>query len=276
MRLSAGEVRGRQAGPVQALGIVRSVERRGAYWHLVADAPSVADRAEPGQFVEIKVDRRGAILRRPFSIAWANDGAIEVVFDAHGLGTYALADLEPGETVDVVGPLGSSYSEAVEGTCLLIGGGYGIAPLGFLADRLRTVGTPAVAIVGAATKSRLPDTSYLEARVEQLVVTTDDGSRGQQGLVIDVMPDVLAEYGVGAVYACGPMPMLAAVGEAAGEAGLPAQLAVEEHMACGIGICWTCVVPIRDNGNVHNLRACIDGPVFDATTIEWGRTRWMT
>jgi dihydroorotate dehydrogenase electron transfer subunit len=274
MPLSAGEVRGREAGPAQALAIVRSVERRGAYWHLVADAPAIADRAEPGQFVEIKVDRRGAILRRPFSIASVDHGAVEVVFDAHGLGTYALADLEPGETVDIVGPLGSSYSDVGGGVRLLVGGGYGVAPLGFLADRLATAGGSAVAIVGAATKARLPDTAYLEARVEQLVVTTDDGTLGRLGLVTDAMPEVLEAYEVDAVHACGPMPMLSAVGKAATDAGLPAQLAVEEHMACGVGICWTCVVPIRDNGAVHNRRACIDGPVFDAAVVEWDQTRW--
>ena len=272
--LSAGEVRGREHGPVQAMGVVVSVERRGAYWHLRVEAPVLASRSEPGQFVEIKVDKRGAILRRPFSIATADEGVIEVVFDAHGLGTYALADLEPGATVDLVGPLGVAYTEPEGGLSLLVGGGYGVAPLGFLAGRLAARGLAAVAIVGAATKARLPDTAALEAGVAQLVVTTDDGSLGVQGLVTDAMPAVLAERQVAQVYACGPMPMLAAVGAAAEEAGLTAQLAVEEHMACGVGICWTCVIPVRDGDDVRMRRACIDGPVFDAAAIAWESTRW--
>lgn len=275
MQLSAGEVRGRQAGPIQALGVVRSTVRRGAYWHLEVEAPELAERAEPGQFVEVAVDKRGAILRRPFSIATARDGAISIVFDAHGLGTWALTTLEPGEPVDLVGPLGNSYSVA-DGMSLLVGGGYGVAPLGFLAARLGADGGRAVAIVGAATKARLPDTADLEAGVERLVVTTDDGTQGMQGLVTDVMPSIIEEHAISAVYACGPMPMLAAVGEVAGDAGIPAQLAVEEHMACGVGICWTCVVPTRSGDEVRMRRACIDGPVFDAASMVWEQTRWLS
>lgn len=274
MQLSAGEIRGRETGPVQALGVVRSTVRRGAYWHLEAEAPEVAGRAEPGQFVEVAVDKRGAILRRPFSIATARDGVISIVFDAHGLGTWALTTLEPGETVDLVGPLGSSFTLSDGATSLLVGGGYGIAPLGFLAARLSGSGGRALAIVGAATKARLPDTSDLAAGVEQLVVTTDDGTQGQQGLVTDAMPAILEELDIETVYACGPMPMLSAVGEVALEAGIPAQLAVEEHMACGVGICWTCVVPIRSSDSIRMRRACIDGPVFDGSTIAWEQTRW--
>lgn len=277
MQLSAGEVRGREAGPIQASGIVRSTIRRGAYWHLEAEAPALAERAEPGQFVEVAVDKRGAILRRPFSIATARDGAISIVFDAHGLGTWALTTLEPGEPVDLVGPLGTSYSVPEGGeVSLLVGGGYGVAPLGFLAARLAEAGGRAIAVVGAATRARLPDTSDLEAGVERLVVTTDDGTQGAQGLVTDAMPAILDELEVGTVYACGPMPMLAAVGKVATDAGIPAQLAVEEHMACGIGICWTCVVPIRSDDSIRMRRACIDGPVFDAVTIAWDQTRWVS
>lgn len=274
MPLSVGEVRGRASGPLQAIGEVRAVERRGAYWHLFARAPELAARAHPGQFLEVTVEQRGALLRRPFSIASAQDGHVEIVFDAHGLGTYALADLPAGATVDLVGPLGTAYTEPTEGTSLLVGGGYGVAPLGFLAGRMRAAGNPAVAIVGAATKARLPDTSALAASVEEFVVTTDDGSGGDQGLVTEAMPALLARHQIRTVYACGPMPMLAAVGDVAGDAGLPAQLAVEEHMACGVGICWTCVVPIREVHGVHNRRACIDGPVFDAASIAWDRMRW--
>jgi dihydroorotate dehydrogenase electron transfer subunit len=175
--------------------------------------------------------------------------------------------------VDVLGPLGRPFTppEAPQG-CVLVGGGYGTAPLFFLAGELRAGRCRVDFAIGAATASRLLDAMEAKRLGHSLTVTTDDGSAGRRGLVTDPLPDLLARTGAGRVYACGPMPMLAAVSRVAAAAGVPCQVAVEEQMACGTGICFSCVVPVRPEGSPGEsrmARSCLEGPVFDGTAIAW-------
>jgi len=252
---------------------VTSAERFGAYRELTVEAPEIAEGARPGQFVNVCVQPGGShILRRPFSIARADRmvGTVMIVFDSIGLGTQWLGAREKGDTIDVVGPLGHGFDVTADpGVDLLVGGGYGTAALSFLAAELDARGGQVHAIVGARTRTRVYEDSVLDESCASVAIVTDDGTAGVQGLVTDPMPEMMKRFAPRVVYACGPMPMLRAVVGVAAEAGVPSQLAVEEFMACGIGVCWTCILPVRSNGTMKHARSCTDGPVFDGETVAW-------
>lgn len=247
--------------PVVALAPVTAKRRGGAYVFLTFRAPSMAAAARPGQFVNVAQQAPGHLLRRPFSISDVAGDVVEIAFDAIGAGTAWLASREPGDTLDVVGPLGTAFSMP-DGPAMLVGGGYGAGPIVWHARRLRAAGVGTRLILGARTAVRVFE---LAGRVaDEVVVTTDDGSVGIRGIVTDVM-----EEGATRVYACGPMPMLAAVSVRAAALGIECEVAVEEFMACGIGVCWTCVLPVRTNGDVQHARTCTEGPVFDSKVVAW-------
>jgi dihydroorotate dehydrogenase electron transfer subunit len=268
-------------GPLRALAEVVARKREGAYLSLTVAAPEVAERSQPGQFVNVAVEAPGSLLRRPFSIYRASrhgrwSGTVEFVFDPHGPGTGWLADREAHDVVDLVGPLGTPFPLPQQRvSCLLVGGGYGAAPLFFLAERLRDEGQRIDMIVGAATGDRIFNAIEAKRTSASVTFTTDDGSVGVRGRTTDVLEDVARGCNAGVVYACGPMPMLRAAAERCAELGLPCQVAVEEHMACGVGVCWTCVIPVRSrDGRVQMRRSCVDGPVLNAARVAWNQTRW--
>jgi dihydroorotate dehydrogenase electron transfer subunit len=256
--------------PVRELCEVLERRRVGAYHALTLLAPRIAGQARPGQFVHLLAgEDRSFPLRRPFSIHRVDGGTVEVVFDVVGAGTRALARLRPHDVVDVLGPLGRPFTPPPAPTgCLLVGGGYGTAPLFFLATELRVRRCRVHFVLGAATAGRLLDPMEAERLGHGLTVTTDDGSAGHRGLVTDPLGGLLATTGAERVYACGPMPMLAAVSRLAGAAGVPCQVAIEEQMACGTGICFSCVVPLGP-GKTRMARSCLEGPVFEGTAIAW-------
>jgi dihydroorotate dehydrogenase electron transfer subunit len=130
-------------------------------------------------------------------------------------------------------------------------------------------------IVGAGTSDRLFNVIEAKRMSASVAFTTDDGSAGTQGTVVDVLPEMARDSKTGAVYACGPMPMLRSVALACQQLDIPCQVAVEEHMACGTGVCWTCVVPIRaKDARIRMRRSCLDGPVFNGAKVAWEHTRW--
>jgi dihydroorotate dehydrogenase electron transfer subunit len=260
--------------PVRELCEVLERRRVGEYHSLTVAARRIAEGARPGQFVHLLTgEDRSRPLRRPFSIRRAEGPAtVEVVFDVVGAGTRALAGLRPHDTVDALGPLGRPFDPPeTPVACLLVGGGYGTAPLFFLATELRARGCRVDFAIGAATAGRLLDAVEARRLGHSLTVTTDDGSAGQRGLVTDPLPGLLAGTGAERVYACGPMPMLAAVSRLSAAAGVPCQVAVEEQMACGTGICFSCVVPVGGGSPepARMARSCLEGPVFDGTAIAW-------
>ena len=167
---------------------------------------------------------------------------------------------------------------------MVVGGGYGAAALVGLAARLRDRGSRVAAVTGAASADRLCSVEELAAVAEPVVVTTDDGSAGRRGRVTDALDELIADAGV--VYACGPMAMLRAVADVATAAGIPSYVAVEESMACGIGVCMTCVLPvIGDDGRTRFSRSCAEGPIFGGDRVRFadvgtlpgtssGPTRW--
>ncbi|TMK99324.1 MAG: dihydroorotate dehydrogenase electron transfer subunit [Actinobacteria bacterium] len=261
---------------------VLSNRRTGAYHSITLVAPDVADKARPGQFVEIAVPGgRDFLLRRPFSIhqasrrgGWA--GTLEIVLEAGGPGTAWLAGVKTHDVLDVIGPLGRPFSYPAELTsCLLVGGGYGAAPIYFLAEELRARNKSVSMILGARDHERVFKPIEGKRLADSVVVTTEDGSMGERGRVTDALPAAVARTGAQVVYACGPNAMLRAVAEYCLSRGIPCQVAVEEMMACGLGVCWTCAVPMiaKDGRGWWNMRACLEGPVFNGARIWWDR--WL-
>jgi dihydroorotate dehydrogenase electron transfer subunit len=224
---------------------------------------------------------RTFMLNRPFSIHQASRrggfaGTLEVVFDVVGPGTEWLAEVEQHQQLDVIGPLGRSfqYPKGLR-SCLLVGGGYGAAPLHFLAEELRAHDKDVSMIIGARSHERVFKPIESKRLATSLAITTEDGSLGERGRVTDVLPQMIARNRTEVVYACGPNPMLRAVAELCAGFKIPCQVAVEEMMACGLGVCWTCAVPLlsADGGSWWNVRACVEGPVFNGARVWW--EQWL-
>jgi len=269
---------GTRAGVVQVRGELIATRRVGAYHHLTFVAPGLAELARPGQFVALAVggDTSANLLRRCFSIhkvtpSGTYGGTVDVVISPVGPGTEWLAGLRAHDEVDIVGPLGRAFPLPTEPVaCVLVGGGYGSAPLFWLAEALRERGCHVEMVLGAATEAKLFGVVEARRSADGVSVTTDDGSAGTQGWVSDVLPDVIRRSGAAVVYGCGPMGMLRSVTDVAAATGTVAQVAVEESMACGVGVCMTCVMPVRGNdGRTRMVRSCVEGPVFRGDRVRW-------
>jgi dihydroorotate dehydrogenase electron transfer subunit len=263
---------------VQVRGQVLSLKRVGAYSHLSLVADGIAESTRPGHFVALGVggEHSSMLLRRSFSIyrvrpRGAYGGTVEIVFSVTGKGTAWLAGLDKNDPVDVVGPLGRPFGLPQEPVpCVLVGGGYGSAPLFSLAEALRARGCGVHMVLGAATHDRVFGALEAKRAAQSVVVTTEDGSVGVRGRVTDVLPELVRRVGAAVVYSCGPMGMLAAVSAVAAENGAWSQTAVEESMACGIGVCMTCVLPVAgDDGITRMVRSCVEGPVFRGDRVRW-------
>ncbi len=267
------------SGPVQErTAEIFSVQRVGAYVQFTVIAPGIATGFKPGHFVAVAVGGENSAmgLRRAFALSGATPtasyaGTIAFVVAEHGPGTRWLGQQRVGDVLDVVGPLGTPFPiPAGPSPVVLVGGGYGAAPLLPLAQVLLDNGSPVEFVLGAATGARLYGELAAKRLVGQVAVTTVDGSAGERGLVTDVLPAAIERVNAEIVYACGPMPMLQAVGSIAARRAIRAQVAVEESMACGIGVCMTCVLPVRgDDGKSRFVRSCVEGPVFDALSVRW-------
>jgi dihydroorotate dehydrogenase electron transfer subunit len=264
--------------PVQVRGEVLSIRRVGEYHQLTLVAPGVAEQVRPGHFIALSVggETTAHLLRRAFSVYRTQDrgvygGTVDIVFAEHGAGTRWLSRVRQHDFVDVVGPLGKPFALPKEPvSCTLVGGGYGSAPLFTLAEQLRERGCRVDFVLGAATEGRLFGVLEAKRMSQSVAVTTEDGSLGDRGRVTDVLPALLQRTGSDVVYACGPMGMLAAVADLAARFGAHSQCAVEEAMACGIGVCMTCVLPvIGDDGVTRMVRSCVDGPVFRGDRVRW-------
>jgi len=267
-----------KAGAIQVTGEVIGLRRAGEYHVLTLTAGGIPDLTRPGHFVALAVggDQSSMLLRRAFSIYSVQSrgvygGTLEIVFAVNGKGTEWLSRLHRHDQVDIVGPLGRPFALPKEPVaCVLVAGGYGSAPMFSLADALRARGCRVDVVLGASTESKLFGVLDAKRITASLTITTDDGSAGERGRVTDVLPAVLKRTDADVVYACGPMPMLQAVAKVATEHGAYSQCAVEESMACGIGVCMSCVLPVvGDDGVTRMLRSCVDGPVFRGDRVRW-------
>ena len=268
----------------QISATVVSNKRIGAYHQIILGVGSIVSTIRPGNFIAVKVggpDSR-MVLRRAFAISRVSDstsfgGTVELIVAPHGSGSSWLCSQGEGSELDVVVPLGKSFGiPSQPANALLVGGGYGSAPLFGLAEVLRERGSRVEMLLGASSGKKIYAPMEGKRSVSSLKIYTEDGSMGEKGRVTSPIPALIEEGRVDVIYSCGPMAMLRVISEMVEGTGVVHQCAVEEAMACGIGICMTCVLPIRNaDGTVSNLRSCIDGPVMDGSTVCWdeiGRT----
>ena len=278
-------------------GVVLDHRRfEGAQHRVRLRSPRVAAAARPGSFVHLRCDER-LPMRRPMSIMRADPGAgwFELLFRSVGLGTRLLAEKEAGARLGVLGPIGNHF-EALPGRTLplLIGGGTGIPPIVFLAERWReggerleplvllgsetpfpfTVQASSIAVAGAPDEARAGMRALEERGIASRLASGAGGAGRYRGHVtglarawLDALPP--RERRRVAVYACGPRPMLCAAAALAAEFSLPGQACLEEYMACAVGGCAGCTTLIRTAAGPAMQRVCVDGPVFDVHRVVW-------
>ena len=233
---------------------------------LEIEAPRVARKIRPGQFIILRVNETGE--RVPFTAARADAGrgTVTIVFQLVGKTTQQLAALEPGEAVlDLVGPLGVPSEIRRFGRVVCVAGGAGIAYIFPEIQALREAGNEIVAILGARTRDLLFFLDEIRALSDELHVTTDDGSFGRQGLVTDVLGEVIARERVDRCLAAGPLPMLRAVVEMTREPRLPTIVSLDPIMVDGTGMCGSCRVTVGGETKF----ACVDGPSFDGHAVDF-------
>jgi dihydroorotate dehydrogenase electron transfer subunit len=247
---------------------VSANEPLGAYRVLRVSDPD-GPMPNPGQFAMLAaVERWGGgederpYLPRAFSLARVSDGEVHYLLEDVGPGTRRLCELQAGDGLWVLGPLGRGFVPPHEDRrALLVGGGVGIAPLAILQDTLAAEDLPSTVLLGFRDAAHAAGAALLSGAS----VATDDGSVGRAGLVTELLAEELDRDGHAVVYACGPAPMLEAVRALCAARSIPAQLALEAGMACGFGACYGCAVPVRGGGY---LRVCVDGPVLDAAELD--------
>ncbi len=266
------------SGAIQIDGEVLDVQRTGAYFVMSVTAPGIAERTQPGQFITVGMggEESSMILRRAFAIQRVQSrgmygGTLEFVVSPVGKGTNQLTKMRRHDPLNLVGPLGKPFTLPTKPvTCVLVGGGYGSAPLIMLAESLRDRGCRVDTIIGASTEEKLYGSLDLKRVSTSLTLATEDGTAGIHGRVTDALVNTLDSSKVDVVYACGPMPMLASVAAAATARKVFSQCSVEEFMACGIGVCMTCVLPvIGEDGVTRMLRSCVEGPIFRGDRVRW-------
>lgn len=262
---------------------VLSTRKLGAYHSITLVAPEIAEKARPGQFLAIQMpEGREFLLRRHFAVhqasrrgGWA--GTLEFVIDPGGPGTDWLTTVKAHEFLEVIGPLGKAFAYPKRlANCLLIAEGHGAASLYFLAQELLARGKRVDMVVGGETLERVFKPIEAKRLSQTVAVMTDDGSLGDRGWVLDALPEVVERTGTEVVYAAAPPRTLERIAVFCRERNLPAQVAIEERMGCGYGLCHTCVVPVarKDGSGYDHLRSCVEGPVFNPARVLWDR--WLS
>jgi dihydroorotate dehydrogenase electron transfer subunit len=240
------------------------------YYRLVVRAAQIAPRVQPGQFVHVRIlPLKDALLRRPFSVFQACSGNLTILYKRTGRGTEVLSQMRSGDALSMIGPLGHGFTVPEPGgeVPLVVAGGYGMAALYLLAKRSPQKG---IAFVGGRRRLDILCEKEFRGLGWEVRATTEDGSYGEKGLVTHALKAELERREPKRkLFACGPTAMLKAVGRLADEYALPAELSLDEHMCCGVGVCLTCVVPVRTNGGWEYQRSCTEGPVFDSRAVVW-------
>jgi len=264
----------------QLLAPIVSNKRVGQYHQIIINIGEIATNCKPGNFVAISVGGGSSsmVLRRAFAISRVSTsttvgGTMELIVAPHGQGSKWLCAQGEGVVLDLVAPLGTAFGIPTEPVpVLLVGGGYGSAPLFGLAELLNSRGCRVDMLLGASTGSKIYAPMEGKRAVNSMRIYTEDGTMGVAGRVTDPIAEIIKDLNVAVIYSCGPMPMLAAITKITNEFDVIHQCAVEESMACGVGICMTCVLPVEnEDGTISNLRSCIDGPVMDGAKVQWSK-----
>ncbi|MCR5601368.1 MAG: dihydroorotate dehydrogenase electron transfer subunit [Ruminococcus sp.] len=229
--------------------------------------PEVAAAAGAGQFVHIRA--KGFTLRRPISICGIDKekGTLRIVFEIRGEGTEAIAELNKGDLIDMLAPLGHGFTiDPGFRKVALIGGGIGNPPMLPLAE---AYGSKAIVISGFRNSSAVILQEDFRRTGAETILCTDDGSAGIHGFVTQPLKELAEKGEIGAVYACGPMPMLKNIAAICKEKGIYCEISLEERMACGIGACLGCACKTKRNDEEYFAHVCKDGPVFNAEEVLW-------
>ena len=250
--------------------VISNGELTAGYWRIVFHAPDIAAAAVPGQFVHVQIPGlKDRLLRRPFSISSVDKakGTVTVVFKVVGLGTEELTKVAAGTEMPVLGPLGNGYAMRDDKTPILVTGGYGSASTLFLAECSAKKG---IVLMGARTEQDLILVEEYKALGFDVRVATNDGSCGHKGFVTELLDQALKDAPDAVIYACGPKPMLYALGKLTLSTNVETQLSLDQHMCCGVGACFACVIKMNDPESPDGFRyarTCSEGPVFDATEV---------
>jgi len=274
----------------QTVEVVENVPLASDTFRLRFVSPEIASRVLPGQFLMLRLaDCNDPLIARPLAVydtVLSADGepeSIDVVYLAKGKLTRRLEKLSPGQQLVVWGPLGNGFEPRATDHLIMVAGGIGQTPFVTLAKEylgLQSYGSPPREVAsankvtlcyGARSADFLAGVEDFQRLGVDVCLTTDDGSRGEHGLVTDLLLKVLAEAeGTPRIVCCGPEPMMEAVAKIAAEQNVACQVSLETPMACGVGICFTCVAKVCGADGVWDYkRTCVDGPVFDAEKIVW-------
>jgi len=264
--------------------ILENVEVASGTFRVRLKCPEIARQILPGQFVMIRpATGTDPLLGRPLAVYDVTEETIDLVYLVVGKMTGMMADLKAGVPLEVWGPLGNGFAPREIEHLIMVAGGIGQTPFLVLAREylgLETYGSPGRKVpraekvtlcYGARSEEYLACVDDFRAAGVDVRISTDDGSAGHHGLVTELIRPAVEESGKSCrIVSCGPEPMMASVARIAGELGVPCEVSLETPMACGMGICFSCVAKIRGaDGQIDYRRTCIDGPVFDAAEVEF-------
>lgn len=268
--------------PVDLVAQVSANTALSADYNVLAfDAPAIAATAAAGQFVMIKArEGHDPLLRRPFSVfevfrdSSGNATGFSILNKRAGVSTNLLFRTQPGQRVAILGPLGTAFTQVAPPVdAWLVAGGVGLAPFAVLAQDLRARDVDVTLFYGARRATELFYLDFFERLGVRLVLSTEDGSRGEHGRIVTPLDRALGARPAGAqtmIYACGPEGMLEAAAKVAMKHRTPCEVSVERIMGCGLGGCYSCVVPMLGaDGRPHHVRSCIGGPVMAGDRIAW-------
>lgn len=247
----------------------RQVSQR--YWHMIVDSSVISEEINPGQFFNVKCNGEiSPLLRRPLSIYSINkkEKTIEFLYLVKGEGTQKLRGISPGEELDVFGPLGKGFKLSNEmDMVLLLARGVGIATLAAVAQKANEKNIKSIAVLSARTRNDLLAAETLQELGAQVYIVTDEDRTSEVEQVSELLIDIFEKNSIKAAFTCGSKRLSKLLKTIAKQKNIPAQIALEEHMGCAMGVCYACVCDIEEEGIKKSVRVCKDGPVFDLDKV---------
>jgi len=251
--------------------IVKNEKINEKYYNLEIDCAKFALQAKVGQFLMIKPTLQDYVtdplLRRPLGVADVQGTRFRLIYMVVGKGTKLLSECGAGNEIEFSKPLGNGFKLEKNKNIALAAGGIGIAPIFWLAKEMRSNGCKVTLFYGGRSVNDIVLSSELSNNCDELVITTNDGTLGTKGLVTEPMKEGLNSFDK--VFACGPKPMMKAVSELAVSKDVACDVSLDERMACGLGACLGCLIYVKEGNETVQKRCCVEGPVFDGSTIIW-------